>query len=136
MCKVIRIEIKIEPVAKGRPKITFRNGRVWTYSPPKTENAQKLIAMRVMRHIDDSFGAGVALKLTATFFRTKSKYLKKTEVLPFRKPDIINFGSLLLDGINKTIYDDDAQVTNLHILKRWSQRGYGYITLRLEEDSP
>jgi len=134
MSKVIRVVINQEPVAKARPRVKLVAGKVWTFTPTKTQKAQEFIKERLMHHIDKTFGKNVGLRLTATFWRTKSKYLPKRETLPFRKPDIINFGSLLLDGMSTTIFNDDAQITELRIRKRWTDKDYGYISLKLELD--
>lgn len=132
--KCIRITIKMEPVAKGRAKTAFVGGMVRTYTPQKTRDAQDFIKARLMRHKDEMFGEHVPVKLVATFFRTKSKWLKKSETLPVRKGDLDNYTKLLLDGINSILVADDAQITSMFVRKRWTNKEYGYVTLKLTED--
>jgi len=135
MSKVIRITIQTEPTPKGRPKTTLRHGRVWTYTPRHTEIAEDFIKLRVMRHRDECFAEHIPVKMSVVFYRTKSKYLPKTETLPVRKPDSDNLCKLVSDAINGILIKDDAQLTTVHIRKRWSTTGIGYITLRLEDDT-
>jgi Holliday junction resolvase RusA-like endonuclease len=69
------------------------------------------------------------------FYRTKSKYLPQREMLPFRKPDLDNLLKLLSDAANGLLFVDDSQLTSINVKKRWTDKEYGYITVRLEEDS-
>jgi len=128
--------IPIEPVAKGRAKTRFINGRALTFTPKKTQEAQEAVGLTVKSIYNTiPFQPHIPLKLTATFYRTKSKWLPKRETLPFRKPDLDNFLKLLLDGINMVAIPDDAQITNMIIKKRWSTNGHGYIEFELSEDN-
>ena len=133
--RTLRLSIKFEPVAKGRPKTSFVNGKVWTYTPRKTKEAQQFLALRFEKYIKDQFPAHTPVKLTATFYRTKSKWLPKKEGLPVRKPDLDNLLKLLLDSLNGVLVADDAQITSLTIKKRWSTNGHGSVALKLEEDT-
>ncbi len=132
----IRITIQAEPVAKGRPRTTYQGGMVRTYTPTKTLEAQDFIKARLHKHITDAFPANIPVRLSATFYRTKSRYLPKKEQLPFRKPDLDNFLKLLLDSIDKVLVADDAQITTISVRKRWSTKPEPYITIKLEEDNP
>lgn len=134
MSKSIRITIQVEPTAKGRPRTSYRNGVVRTYTPQKTQNAQEFIKARLLRHRQQAFPAGVPLHLTCTFYRTKSRYLPRRETIPWRKPDLPNFLSLVCDAMTKMLYDDDAQISYVTMKKRWTNKPYGYITIKLELD--
>jgi len=131
---VIRIKIKMEPIPKGRPKMAMANGRVWTYTPTKTQKAQDYLSEYLARHSDKAFSCHIPVKLSAVFYRTKSKALPRQDVLPVRKPDLDNFLKLLVDAMNGVLIADDAQITTMLVRKRWTHNGYGYIIIRLEED--
>ena len=81
------------------------------------------------------FAIHVPIKMTVCFNRTKSIWLPKRERKPFRKADLDNYIKLCLDGINGILIPDDAQVTTLIASKVWTNKEYGYIQLRLEEDN-
>ena len=132
--KCIRITIKMEPVAKGRAKTAYINGMVRTYTPQKTQDAENFIRLRAMRHKDDMFEEHIPVKLVVTFYRLKSKWLPKNETLPVRRPDTDNFIKTVCDGINCVLIKEDSQITTIYARKRWSDKGYGYITLKLTED--
>ncbi len=145
--KPLELVINYEPVAKGRPKFAVRNGASWSYTPTKTQQAQDTIGA-YLRDKLLPIPPHISLKLTAIFYRTKSKWLPKREDKPFRKPDLDNFLKLLVDALGQRKYKvrdetihvtpvllDDAQITTMNVQKRWSQNGHGYILLRLEEDN-
>jgi Holliday junction resolvase RusA-like endonuclease len=133
--KTIRITIQTEPTAKGRPRTKWINGQAITYTPTKTKDAEDFIKSRLLRHRDEAFPPFVPVRLSCTFYRTKSKYLPRREILPFRRPDTDNFLKLLLDSIDGILVPDDSQFTTINVRKRWSPNGEGYITIKLEEDS-
>lgn len=130
----MKLTIDYEPTPKGRPRVKFINGQVITYNPVRTQEAQEAIHNIIASICHDSFPPHTALKITATFFRRKSKWLPKYEKLPFRKPDLVNLEVLLDDAIPKSIMPDDAQITTCISKKRWSPNGNGYIELQIEED--
>lgn len=133
--KPIELTIKQEPTAKGRARTAYRNGVVRTYTPEKTLIAQNAIVALLQRYKKDCFGIHVPVKLTCTFYRKKSKWLPKRETLPVRKPDLDNFLKLVMDGMNHLLVSDDAQITTINMAKRWSDKPYGYIVLKLEGDT-
>lgn len=133
--KTIRITIQTEPTPKGRPRTKFINGHALTYTPHKTREAQDVIKERSLKHRLDAFPAHVPIRLSITFYRTKSKYLPKKETMPFRKPDLPNLLALACDAMSDVLYEDDAELTTIRCAKRWSSNGEGYITIKLEPDS-
>ena len=136
MGKILRITIKTEPFAEERAITTFRQGHLWTFKPDKTFAAQEFLRYHFMRHQEHGFGRGVPVKLSCTVFRTKPKSALKRQTLPSHHPDIDNYEKLILDALNWVLVWDDGQVTTTHFRKRWTDKEYGYITIKLEEDSP
>lgn len=133
--KAIELTIDYEPTPKGRPRTSYSNGKVHTYTPQRTVDAQEYIKAFLNQYKDTCyFPIHTSVKMTVTFWRTKSKWLAKKEKLPMRKPDLNNFLGLLLDGINERLWYDDCQVTTCLMKKRWSTKEYGYIEVKLQED--
>lgn len=130
----MKITIDYEPTPKGRPRVKFSNGRVFSYTPQATQDAQEAVRAILLSNSLTPFPAHTPIRLTVTFYRTKSKWLPKREVLPFRKPDLDNFNKLILDSLNTIAFPDDAQVTTLISKKRWSPNNHGFIVVNLEED--
>lgn len=134
MPKIIEIEIPYEPVAKARSRQAMRNGHIHSYTPERTQKAQEFIKAFLQPYKEQCFPIHVPIKITMVFYRTKSKWLAKKEKKPFRKPDTDNFAKLIMDSINTILIPDDAQVTTLIASKVWTDREYGYITIKLEEE--
>lgn len=131
---VIRITISTEPQAKGRPKTVFHNGKARTYTPQRTKDAEDFLRYRLLKHKDNAFPAHTPVRLSVTFYRTKSKYLSKKETMPFRKPDLDNLLKTCLDSMNDILIADDAQITTIIAKKRWSKDGEGHINIKMEKD--
>jgi len=132
--QVIKVTIPLDPVAKARARTAFKDGKVRSYTPDKTKNAEALVVSYLEEYRGECFGRCVPIKLTAIFYRVKSKWLPKRETLPFRRPDLDNFLKLISDAIKGVLIVDDAQITSIVTKKRWTQNGVGYIDIQLEED--
>lgn len=132
---MIRVTMAINPVPQARPRTIYgKNGKVWSFIPRRTVQAQEELQARFERYKGRGFAPHVPVKLSVTFYRVKSKQLTKRETLPFRKPDLDNFLKLVLDSMNGILVADDAQITTIACKKRWSENGTGHITIKLEED--
>lgn len=119
--KTIEAIILVEPVPKGRPKITTFGGHARAYTPSKTRKAEDNIAMMIRQELmkEGPFDAGVPLTMTATFFVTKPTSARKRDIYPVKRPDLDNYGKLLLDALNKYVFPDDSQLIDLHLHKRF-----------------
>lgn len=130
----VNATIETEPVAKGRPKTMFRNGKAWTYTPTKTKDTESIIRTLVLQQIKEAYPAYTPIALTVTFYRTRSQYAPKEDIMPVRKPDLDNLLKTVLDSLNGIAFADDAQITTIHTSKRWSDNEHGYITLEMVGD--
>ncbi len=131
----IRVTIQTEPTAKGRPRTVVRNGVIRTYTPEKTQIAQDFVKARLKKHTPGGFPAHIPVRLSATFYRARPKWIPRREALPVRKPDLDNFLKLLLDSLDEVLVPDDAQITTISVRKRWSTKPTGYVTIKLEPDN-
>lgn len=142
--KPLELIIKTEPHAKARARTSWRNGKVHSYTPDSTQEAESFIKDFIRPYNKYRFPEHTGLKVTLIFYRTKSKWLPKKESKPFRKPDLDNFDKIL-DAICKKhnkkgtpeddnyLIKDDAQITTLNSKKRWATLR-PYIYLLIEED--
>lgn len=132
--KTLEIEIPLEPVPLARSRVVFRQGKVHSYTPLKTTEFKKKLCEIFTQYKDYYVPIGTPIKLTLIFYRIKSHWALKAETIPARKPDCDNMGKGCLDSGNKILWYDDAQVSNLVLMKRWSLRKEGYIYLKMEAD--
>lgn len=143
--------LPLEPIGKGRPRVT----RYGTYTPTKTTHFEDQVRYLTTKMTKDTIVPAktpCSLEITAYFTVPKS-YSKKRRLdclsgveRPTKKPDIDNVAKAILDGLNPKmkrnkatrkmdmlahgVYDDDTQVVDLTIRKRYAEQGH--IDIRLE----
>lgn len=100
--RLIQFEIPGAPKVQERPRMVSKGGRTWMYSP-STKDQEVIghiaLAERTKRGLAIMQGP-VALKVN--FYGLLSKQ------------DLSNALKLIEDGMNKVIYNDDAQIYELH----------------------
>ena len=130
--------IFVDPTAKARARSTVIAGHVHEYTPKKTANAEMLIIAAIRQKIGPAFttfDAGVPLRLEATFYILRPKSLPKRVTMPVKKPDVDNYGKLVMDALNHFVYPSDSQVTTLVLRKRFVSDGQvPRIELRIREE--
>ncbi len=125
----MEIEFTIEgsPMGKERPKFARRGKFTKTYTPKKTREYEDKVKIEYNKSFRGvSFGnKPIVVNIVGIFSVPKSTSKKKTKELigqPFdKKPDSDNMGKIVLDPLNNLAFDDDKQVTDLEVIKR-----YGY----------
>ena len=105
----VRFEVLGEPVAKARARVTKRG----TYTPKKTEIAERAVAWSFQAASGRSGGSHL-FSDDAEFGLDLIFHLKSR-----RRRDIDNLGKLVLDALNGVAWKDDSQVTYLRARKLW-----------------
>jgi Holliday junction resolvase RusA-like endonuclease len=116
------------PVAKGRPRISTRGGRVRSFTPPKTvafEGVVALAAERAMEGADPLSGPisltlFVELPIPQSWSGRKKTAALSGEVQPCGRPDLDNYIKAVADGGNCILWNDDSQITMLLATKRYA----------------
>ena len=125
------VEGKIK--GKARPRWSSASGCM--YTPPETKQYESYIAHCFRLAGGEKLEGAVALSITMLFAIPKNtkkadrELCKFNEILPTKKPDIDNCLKAVMDGLNKVAYEDDKQVTENHIVKRWTT---GFERLEIE----
>ena len=52
-------------------------------------------------------------------------------ILPTKKPDADNVAKIILDGLNHIAWDDDTQVVDMMVIKRYSEEPF--VAVIIEE---
>ena len=122
--KQIVFTIKGEPKGKGRPRHT-KNGHV--YTPEETKRYEQLVGLSY-RNSAKGYRFTSPVNVTIWAYQKPPKKSKKMvedmldgRILPTKKPDVDNIAKIILDGLNNVAWDDDTQVVELMVVKRYSQ---------------
>lgn len=100
------------------------------YSPKDYATWQKEVGAALAK-VDASFFDG-PVKVTVDCFGTRPKSSK----LLFPRSDVDNYAKGILDVITKDgrFWNDDSQVGDLSVRKRWGEPGEaGYVTVSIED---
>ena len=113
---MIVFSIPLEPVAKGRPRVTRRG---FTYTPKKTKDFE--VAIRnYWREENLYMMPEAALVLDMIFYVRKPK--KPKHEYPITRPDVDNFLKAVMDGLNGLAWKDDSLITDVHVKKRYAEK--------------
>ena len=126
------IEIPLEPVAKGRPRLS----RGHAYTPEKTrvyEEAVGLIASRAFKSpLTSPIAVDISFYLPApkSWSEAKKRMAVTGEIRPVSRPDIDNLGKAICDACNGIVWTDDSLIVDMHL-----QEFYGEprTVLKVEE---
>lgn len=114
--------IKGEPRGKGRPRFT-KNGHC--YTPVETSRYEELVGLSYRNSAKGyQFTSPVRVTIKA-FLKPPKKSKKVVEdmlngyILPTKKPDADNIAKIILDGLNHVAWEDDTQVVEMMVTKRY-----------------
>lgn len=117
------IIIEANPQTKERAR--FRNGRA--YTPIKTRAYQERVA-RIWREKYPEPNAGAVaiyvqfyLRIPSSWTKAKKDRAERGEILPTVRPDVDNLAKCIFDGLNGVAYQDDKQIVQMIVSKRYSK---------------
>ena len=113
----VQFMVYSDPVPKGSTKAFVVNGRACTTNAnSKTKAWETLVATVAQEHRPEELWRGpVAVALR--FIVSKPKTVKRG--YPSVKPDIDKLARAVLDGLTGIVFQDDAQVIDLEVRKRY-----------------
>lgn len=120
---MIRIIKEGKPMSQTRHRHTSRGGFVRTYDPMAKDKEDFVKYVSENYDIKKIEGM-IDVMIIANFAIPKSYSEKRKKALDGqmrpKKPDVDNIAKFYLDALNKTLYDDDAQIVSLNVIKRYS----------------
>lgn len=125
---IAQFSIPGEPVAKGRPRMSSRNGFARAYTPQKTiafEGRVGFAGSQAMAGEPPVEGAlclsvDVRLPIPASWSRKRQEEAALGRIRPTSRPDVDNFIKGVADGLNGIVWKDDSQVVELRATKFYS----------------
>ena len=111
-----------------------------TYTPAKTKNAEKEIAVAYINKFGKTLLKGaLEMKVICEYqvpksYTKKKKSLAKDGLLPkLTSPDVDNLSKTVLDALNKIAYEDDKQVISLLSEKRYAVDDKPRVLIEIKE---
>ena len=118
-----------QPHAKGRPRFTRKGGFVRAYTDEKTLAYENIIRLAAQKSMGGSEPLKTALDAFIYIsFAVPLSYSKKRKEACLnglerhtKKPDIDNVVKAVLDGCDKVIFENDSQIINLYVTKKYGE---------------
>lgn len=135
--RVYELEINESITGKQRPRMNTYTGKV--YTPTKTKNYEYLVRQLFIYKYPKFVPIESRVKLTIiAYFELPNKRSKIQEaemladiISPTKKPDWDNIGKIISDALNKFAFKDDAQITDVRVIKRYTRSPK--VIVRIEE---
>ncbi len=117
-----------KPQGKGRPRFAVRGGHARAYTPEKTRDyeARAAVAARLAMSGEVPIGGAVEVELfvwlpvPSRFNKAQRAAALAGDIRPTCKPDADNVAKAVLDGVQGVAFEDDAQVSDLIVRRRFS----------------
>ena len=127
------------PIGKGRPRFSTQGGKPRSYTPAVTREYEALIAARAAEAMAGreplqtplTVYISASMSIPLSWSKAKRQAALEGDIYPAR-PDVDNIAKTVLDGMNKVVYEDDAQVTFLKVTKKYAEEGS--VTVWLSEN--
>lgn len=92
-----------------------------TSANPKNKGWQQLVAEAASQALNgQTFYTGGAVRLTVVFSLPRPKSLPKKVSAHLKKPDLDKLVRSVKDALTKVVWQDDAQVTEIHAVKQYA----------------
>ena len=126
------------PVGKGRPRFARRGNLVTTFTPEKTASYENLVkvkaeeAMVGRELISGAVAVTILLFITPPASWSNKKMLQALnhEIMPTTKPDVDNIIKGIFDAMNEIVWNDDKQVVDVTIRKRYANTARATVEVR------
>ena len=120
---------------KARPRLNMYTGKV--YTPTNTKDYENLIReyFKIKYHRTEILKGRIKVTIVAYFAVPKSISKKDREnmllgnISPTKKPDIDNIVKIVLDALNKYVFEDDNQITKLDVEKVYAEEEKVYVAI-------
>jgi len=116
----MKLTFDINPVAKGRARVTTRGGFAHAYTPAKTRSFERTLQILAREQWTQPALSG-ALYVAINFYmpvKNKKLWGKYHD----KKPDLDNLVKTM-DALNSLVWNDDGQIAKLEATKFYAEKG-------------
>jgi len=128
------------PIPKGRPRYCQRGGRVFAYTPKKTQEAE--VSIREKAKVDlyplseAPFEGRICVDLAFRMPIPKSLRKKVSAGDPHvKRPDLDNLIKLVIDALTGVAWKDDAMICIMSAEKTYSHDPMTIVNITYEKDN-
>lgn len=136
--KCVEFEIEGKPFGKQRPRVINRGGFSTTYTPKQTVDYENKVKKSYKNTVGNTkLNNAIRTEIIGIFPIPKntSKKMKslmlKNQIKHTKKIDCDNMAKTVLDALNNIAYNDDSQICELYIKKRYGENPK--VKVKLEE---
>lgn len=121
--RLVVVEGKIK--GKQRPRFNSRTGSA--YTPKETISYENWVRFCYReqngKHLTGAIRANITAyyKIPKSYTKKRVQAIREGQEYPIKKPDSDNIAKIILDSLNKIAFDDDSQVTELTVIKRYTE---------------
>ncbi len=115
----MKLTILGEPIPKARARTCIRNGKVMSFTPSKTVEAENAIRLQIVEN-KKFYDPGTPLQVEMLFYVSPPSKVPKGRQYPCVRPDIDNYCKLVLDACNGYLWADDGQIVDLRAQKLYA----------------
>lgn len=121
--RLVVVEGKIK--GKQRPRFNSRTGSA--YTPKETISYENWVRYCYReqdgKHLTGAIRANITAyyKIPKSYTKKRVQAIREGQEYPQKKPDSDNIAKIILDSLNKIAFDDDSQVIELTVLKRYTE---------------
>ena len=118
--------IVVEGTIRGKQRPRFKKKTGKAFTPNQTINYENWVKQCYIKQSNKLLQGPIRARIEIYYSVPKSYSKRKIEAIkygtdyPMKKPDCDNVVKIVLDSLNKIAYDDDKQVVELTVLKRWT----------------
>jgi len=131
--RIVQFTVTGRPLAKGRVRFT-KTGHAFT--PERTVGFEGKLALAAQQAMDGrppvegpvAVTLEVLLPIAVSWSKKKRESAVLGQLRPTGRPDLDNFAKML-DALNMVVWNDDAQIVELVVFKRYSEAPQLAITV-------
>lgn len=122
--RIVQFTVAGKPLAKGRVRFTAKGH---AFTPARTVAYEGTLAMAAQQAMDGrppvegpvAVTLEVHMPIATSWPLRRRVAAEKGEVRPIGRPDLDNFAKML-DALNLIVWNDDSQIVELCVFKRYS----------------
>jgi Holliday junction resolvase RusA-like endonuclease len=138
--EIMKLTIHGNPIPKKRPRFARMGKFVKTYNPQKKEVDAVRLAMKAQwkgKPLTEAVSVRLVFIMPIPKSTTKKKLreILAGEVTHIKKPDLDNLVKFYFDCLNKIVWVDDSQVTEIQACKFYGETPLTMISVIFKEQS-